>query len=93
MLVVVTYDEKRGLPAITSRRPRATTRIPTLIISPYAKEGFVDHTQYDTTSILRFITERFDLPVLPGLAARDLALKKHGQQAMGDLTAALGFHQ
>jgi len=30
-------------------------RVPTLIISPYAKRGFVDSTLYDHTSILRFI--------------------------------------
>jgi len=28
-------------------------RIPALIISPFAKRGTVDHTQYDTESILR----------------------------------------
>jgi len=65
------------------------SRIPTLIVSPYAKRGFVDHTQYDTTSILTFITERFGLPVLPGLAARAAALKAHGRKPNGDLTAAL----
>jgi phospholipase C len=63
--------------------------VPTLIISPFAKRGHIDHTQYDTTSILRFITRRFDLPTLPGLAARDAALKAHGYPPMGDLSAAL----
>ncbi len=29
------------------------TRVPTIIVSPYAKRGFVDHTEYDTTSILK----------------------------------------
>ncbi|HEY2473165.1 MAG TPA: alkaline phosphatase family protein [Candidatus Cybelea sp.] len=30
-------------------------RVPCLIISPYAKQGFVDHAQYEYGSILRFI--------------------------------------
>ena len=77
-----------------SRRPRPTaggraSRIPALIVSPFAKKGFVDHTQYDTTSILRLITERFELPMLPGLAARDAAITANGSPPLGDLTAAL----
>ena len=65
------------------------TRIPAIIVSPFAKKGVVDHTQYDTGSILRFITKRFALPVLTGLRTRDAALVAHGGQPMGDLTAAL----
>ncbi len=38
-------------------------RVPTLILSPYARRG-IDHTQYDFTSVLRFIEERFALPPL-----------------------------
>lgn len=33
-----------------------------LIISPYAKAGYVDHTQYEYGSILRFIEEVYGLP-------------------------------
>jgi phospholipase C len=33
-----------------------------LIISPYAKSGYVDHTQYEFGSILRFIEEVYGLP-------------------------------
>ncbi len=32
-------------------------RVPCLIISPYAKQGYVAHTQYEWGSILRFIEE------------------------------------
>jgi len=67
------------------------TRIPTIIVSPFAKRGYVDHTQYDSTSILRFVTRRFDLPVLPGLVARDRALRASGHPPMGDLVDALTF--
>jgi acid phosphatase len=95
MLVVVTYDENGGIwdhvaPPKADRWGPAT-RIPTLIVSPFAKRGYIDHTQYDTTSILTFITERFGLPVLPGLTARADALKAHGSQQNGDLTAALAM--
>jgi len=43
-------------------------RVPCLIISPYAKQGFVDSTQGDFTSILKFIETVFNLP---SLATRD----------------------
>lgn len=93
MLVVVTYDEFGGWwdHAAPPKGDRfgPGTRIPALIISPYAKRGVVDHTLYDTTSILRFITNRWNLPVLPGIATRDAALKANHQPALGDLTAAL----
>jgi phospholipase C len=35
-------------------------RLPLLVISPYAKPNFVDHTQTDQTSILRFIEDNWD---------------------------------
>jgi phospholipase C len=37
-------------------------RVPTIVISPYAKKSFVDHTQYDFRSILRFLEDNFSLP-------------------------------
>ncbi|HEX4013878.1 MAG TPA: alkaline phosphatase family protein [Candidatus Cybelea sp.] len=37
-------------------------RVPCLIISPYAKTGFVDDTQYEYASILKFIEEVYNLP-------------------------------
>ena len=36
-------------------------RVPAIVISPFAKRGFVDHTLYDTTSILRLIEARYGL--------------------------------
>ncbi|MES2185703.1 MAG: acid phosphatase [Pseudomonadota bacterium] len=97
MLIVVTYDENGGFwdhKAV----PRGDiwgpgTRIPALIVSPWARRGVVDHTQYDTGSILRFITRRFQLDTLPGIAMRDAALAKNGLPPMGDLTAALDLSQ
>jgi hypothetical protein len=39
-------------------------RVPCLIISPYAKEGFIDHTQAEFASILKFIETVHGLPAL-----------------------------
>ena len=93
MLVIVTYDENGGfwdhVTPPKADRWGPSTRIPTLIVSPFAKKGYVDHTQYDTSSILRFITRRFELPKLHGLTVRDEALRAHGEAPLGDLTAAL----
>jgi phospholipase C len=39
-------------------------RVPTLVISPYAKRGFVSGQLYEHASILKFIERRFELPTL-----------------------------
>jgi acid phosphatase len=95
MVIVITYDEFGGAwdhvapPRGDLLGPGA--RIPALIISPFAKRGTVDHTPYDTASILRLITRRFGLDVLPGIAMRDAGLAAHGAAPMGDLTNALNL--
>ncbi|MDV3277225.1 MAG: alkaline phosphatase family protein [Nitrososphaerales archaeon] len=43
-------------------------RVPCLIISPYVKQGYIDHTQGDFTSILKFVETVYSLPPL---ASRD----------------------
>lgn len=67
-LIIITYDENGGLWDHVSPpkgdRWGPGTRIPALIISPYAKKGYVDHTQYDTTSILRLIEWKYTLKPL-----------------------------
>jgi acid phosphatase len=66
--IIITYDEYGGFwdhvapPQVDRWGPG--TRIPAIIISPFAKKGHVDHTQYDTTSILKLIESRFDLKPL-----------------------------
>jgi phospholipase C len=73
-VIIVTYDENGGfwdhVAPPKGDRWGPGSRIPTLIISPYAKNGFVDHTSYDTMSILAFIEHRFGLSPL---GARDAA--------------------
>jgi len=84
--VIVTYDENGGFwdhvpppqgPGWGDRFGPGT-RIPTVIVSPFAKRGVVDHTAYDTASILKLITRRFTLEPLPGV-----------REQAGDLTGAL----
>lgn len=95
MVIVVTFDENGGwwdnVAPPKGDRWGPGSRVPAIIVSPFAKKGAVDHNLYDTTSILRFITRRFDLPLLEGLAARDAAFAQRGARGPGDLTAALSF--
>ena len=75
-LVVVTYDEFGGSwDHVPPPGQGGTvgphdqwgpgTRIPALVVSPFLKGDFVvDHTQYDTTSILATIEERYGLAPL-----------------------------
>lgn len=39
-------------------------RVPLLIISPYAKPGYISHTVYEFGTVLKFIEETFNLPSL-----------------------------
>jgi phospholipase C len=83
-VVIVTYDENGGfwdhVAPPKGDRWGPGTRIPAMVISPFAKHGYVDHTLYDTTSILKFITLRYGLEPLPGV-----------RSMMGDLTNALAL--
>ncbi|GAB6141321.1 acid phosphatase [Methylosoma difficile] len=69
--IIITYDENGGfwdhVAPPKGDRWGPGTRIPALIVSPFAKPHFVDHTPYDTTSIIKFISRRFDLQPLEGV--------------------------
>jgi acid phosphatase len=92
-VIVVTVDENGGwwdhVAPPKGDRWGPGTRIPALVISPFAKKGYVDHTAYDTNSILRFISRVHDLEPLDGVAARDRAMTANGEAPLGDLTNAL----
>jgi phospholipase C len=49
-------------------------RIPALIISPYARAGYIDHTNYSFPSVLRLIEQRFKLGALTRGDAHDDSL-------------------
>ena len=82
-MVVVTYDEFGGQWDHVSPPGQGNdngphdvwgpgTRIPALVLTPHLKGPFVvDHTQYDTTSILRTIEQRYSLAPL---GSRDAAV-------------------
>ncbi len=48
-------------------------RLPLIVISPYAKENFVDHTVTDQSSILRFIEDNWDTGGIGNGSYDDLA--------------------
>ncbi len=93
MLVVVTFAENGGwwdhVAPPRGDRWGPGMRIPAIVISPHIRKGHVEHTVYDTGSILRFITRRFGLEKLPGLRMREEAMMANEGFAPGDLTEAL----
>ena len=70
--IIVTYDENGGFwdhvapPKIDRWGPGS--RVPTIVISPFVRRGYIDHTTYETVSILALIEHRFGLQPL---GARD----------------------
>ena len=68
MLIIIVADENGGFwdHVAPPRRDRfgPGTRVPAVIVSPFARKGFVDKTIYDTASILKTIEARFGLAPL-----------------------------
>jgi phospholipase C len=67
--VIITYDENGGRwdhvsPPSPEDRWGPGTRVPAIIVSPWAKHGYVDHTQYETASILAFIEKLYGVQPL-----------------------------
>ncbi len=72
--VFLTWDDFGGFydhvpPPQTDGQFGLGPRVPFLIISPYALTGHISKTQYDFTSVLKFIEERFGLPPLTTMDA------------------------
>ena len=74
--LIITFDENGGFfdhvapPAGPAAGNRADffgpgTRIPAVLVSPYVRPGTIDSTELETTSILKFLAERFQLGPLP----------------------------
>jgi phospholipase C len=68
-VIIITYDENGGFwdhvaPPVIDKRWGPGTRVPGIIISPFAKRGYIDHTQYETISILSLIEKRWGLKSL-----------------------------
>jgi phospholipase C len=84
--IIITYDEHGGRwdhvppPVIDKWGPGI--RVPAIVISPFARKAFVDHTQYETASILKLIEERWNLAPLGDRDAH-----------AGDMLTAFDFSQ
>ena len=44
-------------------------RVPLIVISPYAKTGYISHVTHESSGFLTYIEENFDLP---SLGSRDV---------------------
>jgi phospholipase C len=70
--IVITYDENGGFwdhiapptDPLHSDKWGPGSRVPAIVISPLARSNYVDHTLYDTTSILATIEHRWGLGAL-----------------------------
>jgi phospholipase C len=73
-VVVITYDENGGrwdhVAPPAGDRWGPGTRVPAILVSRFARRGHVDHTRYETLSILKMIESRWQLAPL---ADRDAA--------------------
>jgi phospholipase C len=78
------------------------TRIPLIVVSPYAKTGFVDHVYNDHVSILKFIEKNWSLPTISSRSRDNLPnpvstsaapYKPTNGAAIGDLTSLFYFPQ
>jgi phospholipase C len=64
--VAKTDEEFRGPLGGDQGRCGYGPRLPLLVVSPWAKRNFVDHTVTDQSSILRFVEDNWDLHRIPG---------------------------
>lgn len=83
--IIVTWDDFGGFyDHVVPPRTSYTLgfRVPTIVISPYARTHVVDHTQYDFRSILKFAEENFDLPQLANF-----------DRGVNSIAGMLNFHQ
>jgi phospholipase C len=78
-LLVITFDEWGGFfdhvppgraPDVDPSYSLRGFRVPTILVSPFARRGYVDHTVFDHASIPKLIEWRFGLQAL---SARDAA--------------------
>jgi phospholipase C len=84
--ILITFDDSGGFydhvapPQVD--RLGLGFRVPCIVISPYAKKGYVDHTLYEHSSLCKFTETVFGLPPM---SARDAA--------SADMTNAFDFAQ
>jgi phospholipase C len=68
--IIITWDDWGGfydhVPPSQVDQYGLGFRVPTLVISPWAKHHFIDHTQYEFASMLKLAEDIFELPPLTG---------------------------
>jgi acid phosphatase len=78
------------------------TRIPFILVSPYAKKGYIDHTYYDHVSLLKFIERNWSLPKISDRSRDNLPnpvseeknpYAPKNRPAIGDLMNLFAFHE
>ena len=82
--IVVTWDDWGGfydhVPPVhvgqANNLIETGMRTPLIMISPYAKPATVDHTQFSTVSIVKFVEDIFSLPALTGEDSGATGLKE-----------------
>jgi phospholipase C len=66
--IVITWDDYGGfydhVPPPQIDAYGEGFRVPTLVVSPWAKPHFIDHTEYEFASLLRMAEVNFNLPTL-----------------------------
>jgi phospholipase C len=68
-------------------------RLPLLVISPYARQNYVDHTVGDQTSVLQFIEDNFGLGRIDQVAPKSVAQGGSFDQIAGSLDSLFDFEQ
>ena len=105
-VIFITYDEHGGMwdhatpPMVDFWGPGL--RVPLTVVSPFVKHGFIDHSQYETNSLLAFIEGLYGLqplnqhdanaipPTAPFVGQPDLIVRGQAQQPFSYTMPAYG---
>jgi phospholipase C len=100
--IFVTFDENGGYYDSGYIQPVSFfgdgPRVPMLVVSPFTRPGFVDHTYTDHVSILKFIEANWGLSTLTKFSEDNLPDATPGayvpsqRPAIGDLMTLFDFH-
>ncbi len=85
--ILINWDDWGGwydhvVPPVVDNSMGMGFRVPLIVVSPYAKHGYVSHVQYETASLVTYIEKNFGLP---DLGQRDAVA--------GDLSDCFDFTQ
>ncbi len=101
--ILITWDESGGYYDSGYIQPVSFfgdgPRVPLIVVSPFARHGFVDHTYNDHVSILKFIEANWKLPPLTSYSEDNLpnatpeAYVPQDRPAIGNLMTMFTFGQ